>query len=64
MKKLTRNRAQCSECEKIIESTHRHDFVTCDCEEFIFIDGGLDYIRTGGALEKFIPLFEYEEVQE
>lgn len=37
-----RNRAKCKLCEEIIESTHRHDYVTCKCGE-ISVDGGNDY---------------------
>ena len=58
--KLVRNAAQCAKCGDIIESTHRHDFVSCSCKA-IFIDGGVDYFRVGGNLEDFINLSEYEE---
>jgi hypothetical protein len=40
-----RNRAKCNLCQDIIESFHRHDYVTCKCGE-ISIDGGLDYLHT------------------
>ena len=36
-----RNRAKCKICKEIIESFHRHDYVTCSCGE-ISIDGGQD----------------------
>lgn len=39
-----RNRAKCLLCNSVIESFHRHDYVTCKCGE-IAIDGGLDYLR-------------------
>lgn len=39
-----RNRAKCKICEEILESFHRHDYVTCKCGE-ISIDGGQDYWR-------------------
>lgn len=39
-----RNRARCKLCESIIESYHRHDYVTCKCGE-IAVDGGNDYWR-------------------
>jgi len=35
-------------CFDIIESHHRHDFVSCKCGT-IFLDGGMDYIRYGGG---------------
>jgi hypothetical protein len=43
------SRGQCLECEDIIESKHRHDFVKCKCGKS-FIDGGDDYLRGGGYL--------------
>lgn len=39
-----RNRAKCKKCDDIIESTHRHEFVSCRCGE-ISIDGGDAYCR-------------------
>lgn len=35
---------QCSKCDDIIRSFHRHDLVECKCGE-IFVDGGSDYVR-------------------
>jgi hypothetical protein len=40
------NRAKCKLCGDILESLHRHDYVTCKCGE-IFIDGGNDLLRCG-----------------
>lgn len=57
---IVRNAAQCAVCKDIIESTHRHDWVTCSCES-IFIDGGKDYLRAGGYPEHFISLLETDE---
>lgn len=37
-------RAKCKLCNDIIESKHRHDYVTCSCGE-ISVDGGQDYFR-------------------
>lgn len=39
-----RNRAKCRLCQSIIESFHRHDYVTCTCGE-IAVDGGRDYLK-------------------
>lgn len=58
MSRLTRNAAQCNACGDVIESKHRHDFVSCSCRA-IFIDGGLDYVRGGGQFEDFISLAEW-----
>ncbi len=57
---ILRNAAQCALCKDIIESKHRHDFVSCKCGE-IFVDGGQDYLRGGGSLKNFIPLYEVDE---
>lgn len=68
---LTRNRAQCGNCEDIIESKTRHDFVVCKCwnadaygitgAHGVFLDGGLSYPRSGGPdFTKLINLMEYE----
>ena len=43
------SRAQCLDCEDILESKHRHDFVKCKCGNS-FLDGGDDYFRGGGSL--------------
>lgn len=39
---LIKNKARCRKCGDIIESTYRHDYVSCKCGE-ISVDGGLDY---------------------
>lgn len=41
---------KCLHCNKVIQSTHRHDFQACNCWEVdkakaIAIDGGDDYCR-------------------
>ena len=48
MKELKVNKIQCLVCNTILESKHRHDFVSCNCENETFVDGGLAYQRTGG----------------
>lgn len=60
-----RNRAKCRRCDDIIESTHRHDFVTCKCGE-IAVDGGQAYFRAAAKnFENFIRLDdEGNEVKE
>lgn len=42
------NKILCLECNKILESKHRHDFVGCGCPNGTFVDGGDVYCRTGG----------------
>jgi hypothetical protein len=48
------SRAQCLDCEDILESKHRHHFVKCQCGNS-FLDGGDDYVRGGGNL---LPLLD------
>lgn len=40
---------RCNSCKEIIQSQHRHDFVTCSCGG-ISIDGGAAYTRIAGSL--------------
>lgn len=43
---LLRNSAKCLLCDTEIESTHRHDFRSCPCNN-VSVDGGHDYRRRG-----------------
>lgn len=52
-----KNIAKCRLCGTVIESKHRHDFVTCRCKA-IFVDGGNDYIRRGGDPKNFLEMTE------
>lgn len=66
-----RNRAKCKLCESIIESFHRHDYVSCECGE-ISVDGGRDYFRASAKdwgnflriddFDKEIPVKVVEQV--
>lgn len=38
------NKVRCNKCQSVIESKHRHQFVTCKCEH-VSIDGGKDYSK-------------------
>lgn len=58
--KILSNKAQCKLCKDIIESVHRHDFVSCKCDE-IFVDGGKDYLRRGA--KDFNNLVEMSETK-
>jgi len=54
------NKAECRTCGDIIESRHRHDYVTCSCSS-ISIDGGKDYLkRVGNVIVDLIDLSEHE----
>lgn len=59
-KKIIRNMAKCLKCGDVIESTHRHDFVTCSCG-IISVDGGKDYLRRVGKFNYLKELSEFEE---
>lgn len=39
-----RNIAKCRQCGDVIESKHRHDFVSCRCGA-ISLDGGMDLVQ-------------------
>lgn len=41
---ILRNAAECARCGDVIESKHRHDFVTCKCGA-ISVDGGKAYLK-------------------
>jgi hypothetical protein len=57
-KMIISNKAKCRLCDDVVESKHRHDFVTCKCGE-IFVDGGTTYLRRGATnFDNFIDLSE------
>jgi hypothetical protein len=58
---VIRNRAQCRLCGDVIESAHRHDFVSCSCGE-ISVDGGTAYLRR--AARDFSNLIDLSETEE
>lgn len=64
MQKIIKNAIQCNLCRDIIESTYRHDFVTCKCG-CCSVDGGLDYLRRGftHSREDFTELSVLEDTE-
>lgn len=42
---IIQNAMKCLNCGTIINSRHRHDYTTCNCENSIMVDGGHEYIR-------------------
>ena len=61
MRKIIKNAAKCLKCGDIIESKHRHDYVTCSCGN-ISVDGGTDYLRRSfQEMDSWIDLSIYEE---
>ncbi|MEA3370310.1 MAG: hypothetical protein U9Q40_03150 [Campylobacterota bacterium] len=60
--KIIKNKIKCLNCGAILESKSRHDFKRCECENETFIDGGLDYQRSGGKdLSLIQDLSEYAD---
>ena len=60
IKVLVVNSVRCLVCNTVLESKHRHHFVTCGCKNQTFNDGGLDYNRAGGKdLNLIEDLCEY-----
>jgi hypothetical protein len=43
------SKAKCLDCEDVLESKYRNDFVKCKCGNS-FLDGGDDYFRGGGSI--------------
>jgi len=47
---IVENKAQCRQCDDVIQSMYRWDYVTCGCGA-IAVDGGLDYLKRTGEME-------------
>ena len=66
MKKIIKNAIRCKLCGDIIESTDRHQYVTCQCGACA-VDGGHEYLRRSFKdkdcytdLSITVPLNEYK----
>ncbi len=57
------NKIRCNKCRDEIESTYRHDFVTCKCGA-CSVDGGKDYLRRCGNPEDWTDLSKCVSVEE
>jgi hypothetical protein len=55
-----RNAIQCTVCDEIIESKHRHDFKWCGCGSCA-VDGGTAYLRRLGNPGDWIELSNFDE---
>jgi hypothetical protein len=55
---ITKNSIKCKHCGDVIESTHRHDYVTCGCGK-VSADGGKDYLKRAYVTS---PEDDYEEL--
>lgn len=58
--KLTKNAAKCNQCGDVVESKHRHDFVSCTCGN-LSVDGGLAYTRRCFGKAGYQELSEHSE---
>ena len=58
---LTKNSIKCLQCNTVLESKHRHDFVRCSCDNEAHVDGGLVYQKLGARdLSKVENLSEHK----
>ena len=51
MKQIVYNSVKCLECNEVIVSRHRHDYVTCECPNKAMADGGNEYGRYGAWIK-------------
>jgi hypothetical protein len=56
------HKIQCGNCGDVIQSKHRHDFVTCKCGG-TSVDGGSDYTRVLGSQWGFFSDAPVKSVQ-
>ena len=49
LEQIVYSTATCKKCGDVLVSMHRHDYVTCGCDNQTMLDGGTDYQRYGGA---------------
>lgn len=57
---LTRNAIKCLQCNTVLESKHRHNYVRCSCPNEAATDGGLAYQRISAKdLDLIENLSEY-----
>lgn len=64
---LTKNSIKCLQCNTVLESKHRHDYVACQCSNQAFVDGGLSYSRVGAfdldLIENLSEYVTYDRVE-
>jgi tRNA(Ile2) C34 agmatinyltransferase TiaS len=56
-RRILHNRVRCLACGQTVESLSRHDFRWCPCGT-IAVDGGSEYLRRVGNLDKYEELSE------
>ena len=60
MRQIVYNSIKCLECNEVLVSRHRHDYVTCDCPNSAMVDGGNEYERYGAMdMDKIEPNYIY-----
>ena len=63
MSRIIKNSIRCKHCDDVIESKHRHDYVSCKCGK-VAADGGQDYLRRtypeGKSEDHYEDLSEHE----
>lgn len=57
--RILRNVARCNKCGGVIESRHRHDFVSCGCGA-TSVDGGKDYLKRCFGPDGYTEMSEHE----
>ena len=62
MKQIVYNSVKCLECNKVLVSRHRHDYVTCGCPNDAMVDGGNEYERYGAMdMDKIETKYVYAD---
>ena len=62
MRQIVYNSVKCLECNKVLVSRHRHDYVTCGCPNDAMADGGNDYERYGAMdMDKIETYYVYAD---
>ena len=62
-RRIIKNQAQCLKCGDLIESTHVHDYRTCNCGN-LSVDGGEYYLKRcfKEGMDSWFDCSVYEEV--
>lgn len=62
MRQIVYNSVKCLECNVILVSRHRHDYVTCGCPNDAMADGGTEYERYGAMdMDKIETKYIYSD---
>ena len=62
MRQIVYNSVKCLECNEVLVSRHRHDYVTCSCPNDAMADGGNEYGRYGAMdMTKIELYYVYED---